>query len=57
MLMEALVHKKKKLVLISKANTKFWLSLHYNANSSYLLVNPTIKMLIFQHNFGWEVWI
>ena len=47
----------------SKANSKFCLSLHYNADNSYLLVMETnllslksaIKMLTFQHNFLWEV--
>ena len=38
-LIEVLVHQKKSLVLISKANTKFFLSLHYNSNNSYLFVN------------------
>ena len=39
--MEALVvaSGKKKLILISKANTKFCLCLHYNADNSYLFVN------------------
>ena len=38
--MEALDHQKKCLVLIfTKANTKFCLSLHYNADNSYLFVN------------------
>ena len=36
--MEALVHQKKKFS-ISKANTKFCLSLHYNGNNSYLFIN------------------
>ena len=38
--MEALVHQKKKFgINISKANTRFCLSLHYNVGNSYLLVN------------------
>ena len=38
--MEALVdHKKKIDINFSKEKTKFCLSLHYNADSSYLLVN------------------
>ena len=48
----------------SKANTKFCLSLHYNADNSYLFVNwkeifnlnPTMKMLTFQINFVSEVY-
>ena len=35
--MEALVHQKKNLILIS-AKTKFYLSLHYNIDNSYLFV-------------------
>ena len=39
-LMEALVHQKKKLSInFSKANTKLCLSLHYNGDNSYLFVN------------------
>ena len=39
-LMEALVHQRKVLsISFSKANTKFFLSLHYNADNSYLFVN------------------
>ena len=39
-LMEALVHQRKVLSInFSKANTKFFLSLHYNADNSYLFVN------------------
>ena len=45
----------------SKAKDKFCLSLHYNADNSYLLVNGkeilkfklTIKMFTFQHNFDY----
>ena len=58
---------KKLSINFSKANTKFWLSLHCNADNSYLFVNrkeifkanilslkPTIKILTFQHNFVWK---
>ena len=38
-LMEALVHKKKISVNISKTNSKFCLSLHSNADNNYLFVN------------------
>ena len=50
--MGALVQQKKKFnINFSKANTKFYCSLHYNADNSYLFVNgkeifklnPTIK--------------
>ena len=38
--MEALFHQRKKISInITKANTKFCLSLHYNADNSYLFVN------------------
>ena len=38
--MEALDHQKKKFCInFTKANTKFCLSLHYNADNSYLFVN------------------
>ena len=37
--MEALVHKKKISVNISKTNSKFCLSLHSNADNNYLFVN------------------
>ena len=38
--MEALVHQRKKICInFSKANTKFCLSLHYDADNSYLFVN------------------
>ena len=38
--MEALMHQKKKFdINFSKANTKFCLSLHFNADNSYLFVN------------------
>ena len=36
--MEALVHQKKTDVTVSKATTKFFLSLHYNSGNSYLVV-------------------
>ena len=40
-LMETLDHQKKNFIInFTKANTKFCLSLHYNADNSYLLVNP-----------------
>ena len=51
---------KKFSINFSKANTKVCLSLHYNADNSYLFFNgkgkylnlkPTIKMLTFQFNF------
>ena len=39
-LMEALDHQKRKFSInFTKANTKFCLSLHYNDDNSYLLVN------------------
>ena len=39
-LMEALVHQRKVLSInFSKANTKFFLSLHNNADNSYLFAN------------------
>ena len=38
--MEDLLHQKKKMILILvKAKTKFCLSLHYNNDNSYLFVN------------------
>ena len=37
--MEALVQQKKININFSKAKTKFCLSLHYNADNSYLFVN------------------
>ena len=37
--MEALVHQKKSLVLILLKKTNLLLSLHYNADNSYLFVN------------------
>ena len=65
--MEALDHQKKKFSInFTKANTKFCLSLHYNADKSYFFVNvfvngkeslrlnPKIKMLTFQLIFVWE---
>ena len=64
-LMEALVHQRKVLSInFSKANTKFFLSLHYNADNSYLFVNgkeifklkPTMKKLTFDINFVSEVY-
>ena len=55
---------KKFSINFSKANTKFCLSLYYNANNNYLFVNEKeifklifIKMLIFQHSFVWEVFL
>ena len=61
-LMEVLVHQKKSLLLIIiKQTQKFCLSLHYNANNSYLFINEkkkmssslkvTIKILTFQLSF------
>ena len=49
----------------TKTNTKFCLSLHYNADNFYLFVNGkeivnlklTIKMLTFHHNFVSEVYL
>ena len=38
-LMEALGHQRKININFTKANTKFWLSLHYNNDNSYLFVN------------------
>ena len=37
--MEALVDQKKNSINLSETNTKFCLSVHYNANNSYLFVN------------------
>ena len=37
--MEALVHQKRSLVLVLVKNTKCCWTLHYNVDSSYLLVN------------------
>ena len=38
--MEALDHQKKRFSInFTKANTKFYLSLHYNADNSYLYIN------------------
>ena len=53
---------KKFSINFSKANKKFCLSLHYNADNSYFFVNEkkslslklTIKMLTFQPNFIWK---
>ena len=39
--MIALAQRKKISINYSKAKTKFWLSLHYNSNESYLYVNKT----------------
>ena len=36
-----MVQQKKKIINFSKENTKFWLSLHYNVDESYLYVNKT----------------
>ena len=64
--MEALVHQKKKFSFnFTKANTKFCLSLHCNADNSYLLLmekkslnlKPTIKMLTFQLSFVSEEYL
>ena len=64
--MEALVHHRKKFSInFSKANTKLCLSLHYNADNSYLFVNgkdslslkPTIKTLTFQPNLVSEAYL
>ena len=38
-IIEALVHQRRNLVLILVKQTMFYLSLHYNADSSYLFVN------------------
>ena len=56
---------KKFSINFTKANTIFCLSLHYNADNSYLFANgkkylslkPTIKMLTFQLNFVSEVFL
>ena len=38
--METLVHQKKMFrINFSKAKTKFWLSLHYNDDNSYVFIN------------------
>ena len=48
-------------ISFSKANTKFCLSVHYNANllmwKKSLSSKPTIKMLTFQLNFVLEVYL
>ena len=48
---------KKICVNFSKANTKFWLSSHYNADNSYisLILNTEIKVLTFKLNFDSEI--
>ena len=38
-LMEALDYQRKKCIHFSKANKRFWLSLCYNTDDSYLFVN------------------
>ena len=51
---------KKFSINFSKANTKLCLSLHHNADQSYLFVNgneSTIQMLTFQLNFFSEVYL
>ena len=55
---------KKFSINFSKESPNFCLSLHHNANNSYLFVNvnslklkPTIKMLIFQLNCESEVYL
>ena len=56
---------KKFSINFSKANTKFCLSLPYNASNSYLFVNgkeilrlkPTTEMLTFQVNFVSEAYL
>ena len=60
-LMSALVQQRKSsvLILVSKAKAKFCLSVHYNGDNSYLLVNRKEifkfkaykKMSTFQLNF------
>ena len=66
--MESLVHLKKSTnfsINFSKAKTKFCLSLHYNADNSYLFVNGKEifkfkvekKMLTFQLNFVSEAFL
>ena len=64
--MEALVHQKKSLVLVLLKQTQsVVLSLHYNADNSYLFVNGkkplslkmTIKVLPFQLSFVSEVFL
>ena len=62
--MEALDHQQKTVSInFTKAITKFCLSLHYNADNSYLFVNGkkylnsklSIKILTFQLSFVLEV--
>ena len=55
---------KKFTINFNKANTKFCLSLRYNADNSYLLMEkkflslkPTVKMLTFQLNSVSEVYL
>ena len=56
---------KKFSINFSKANTKFCLSLHYNADNSYLFVNgkeifkfkAENRNVIFQHSFVSEVYL
>ena len=68
-LMEAFDHQKKKFSInFIKADTKFCLSLHYNADNSYLFVNEeenfkfktdnkNVKMLTFRLNFVSEAYL
>ena len=68
-LMEAFDHQKKKFSInFTKADTKFCLSLHYNADNSYLFVNEeenfkfktdnkNVKMLTFRLNFVSEAYL
>ena len=63
--MKALDYQKKCSINFAKANTKFYMSLHYNDDNSYLFVNGKessnlklkIKMLPFQLNFVLEVYL
>ena len=65
-LWEASDHQRKNLVLtLLKQTQNFCLSLHYNADNSYLFVNGKkslnlklkIKLLTFQRNFVSEVYL
>ena len=68
-LTEVLDHQKKRFSInFTKADTKFCLSLHYNADNSYLFVNEketfkfkadnkNVKMLTFRLNFVSEAYL
>ena len=55
--MEALVYQKKISINFTKANTKFCLILHYNADNSYLFLNgrEIIKFKADDKNFNFPI--